>query len=147
MLNQKGVKLKVPVKRYKGDKAKADKIFSEIIRSLGYCEAKGYDNRPCSSQLQTAHIITRKRAATRTDLRNAYCLCFAHHRWFTDNPVQFSRFIQSTWGKNYYDLVYRKSIQPTKVDWADRSAFLQDIQEQLKEKELTIEEARAYEQT
>lgn len=135
----------MPVKRYKKDKGRADAIFSEIIRSLGKCEAKGYDNRPCSSQLQTAHIITRKRSATRTDLRNAFCLCFAHHRWFTDNPVQFSRFIQTTWAKEYYDLVYDRSIKPTKVDWNDRVEFLLDIQRSLNEKEITREQARDYE--
>jgi hypothetical protein len=135
----------MPVKRYKGAKAKADKLFSEIIRSYGRCEASGYDERPCSPQLQTAHIVTRKRSATRTDLRNAFCLCFAHHRWFTDQPVQFARFLQQSWAKDYYDSVYRASITPTKVNWEERIEFLLDIQNALKEKEITIEIARTYE--
>lgn len=126
------------VKRYRGDKAKADKLFSEIIRGQGYCEALGYDDRPCSSQLQTAHIVTRKRNATRTDLRNAYAICFAHHRYFHDYPRQFSKFITGTWGQKYYDSVYQRSITPTKVDWAEQVAFLQSI----KDGRMTIQEAR-----
>ena len=131
----------MPVKRYKGEKAKADKLFSEIIRSLGYCEANGWGQRTCSNQLQTAHIVTRKRSATRTDLRNAFCLCFSHHRWFTDYPREFSRFITDTWAQEYYDDVYQRSVTPTKVDWATRVEFLNRV----KQGELTINEARKIE--
>ena len=135
----------MPVRRYKGAKAKADRLFSEIIRSRGYCEAKGWDNRKCSNQLQTAHICSRRSSATRTDLRNAFCLCFAHHRYFTDYPRQFSRFITTTWAQDYYDDVYQRAITPTKVDWQERADFLQDIKDRLQEGELTINEARSYE--
>lgn len=118
----------MPVKRYKNDKGKADKLFSQIIRSQGACEAKGKNGVNCSAQLQTAHIITRKRSATRTDLRNAFCLCFAHHRFYTDYPREFSRFITETWAQDHYDYLYAKSIRPTKVDWAERVAFLEKVQ-------------------
>ena len=132
----------MPLKRYKGDKAKADKLFSQVIRNLGYCEANGYGSRPCSSQLQTAHIVTRKRNATRTDTRNAFCLCFAHHRWFTDYPREFSRFITDTWAQAYYDDVYQKSIVPTKVDWQERIRFLTRILQE----EITLNQARELEE-
>ena len=36
------------VKRRKGIKARADKLFSEVIRSVGYCEAKDWDDVKCS---------------------------------------------------------------------------------------------------
>lgn len=131
----------MPVKRYKNAKGKADKLFSEIIRSRGYCEAEGFDDRRCTPQLQTAHIVTRKRSATRTDTRNAFCLCFGHHRWFTDMPRQFSRFITHTWAQPYYDAVYQRSVTPTKVDWLERVSFL----ERIKSGELTLDEARKLE--
>lgn len=131
----------MPVKRYKGEKAKADKLFSEIIRSQGSCEAMGVGDRPCSSQLQTAHIVTRGRSATRTDTRNAFCICFAHHRYFHDYPREFSRFITTTWGQEYYDLVYRKSTTASKVDWQERIDFLT----QIKDGVITLTQARALE--
>lgn len=135
----------MPVKRYKGAKAKSDKLFSEIIRSQGECEAREWDGIACSRQLQTAHIVTRKRSATRCDLRNAFCLCFAHHRYFTDYPRQFSRFITATWAQEHYDAVYTKSLTPTKIDWAETADFLKDIKRALEEGEITLDEARRYE--
>ena|SRR3990167_7694357 len=129
------------VKRYKKQKGKADELFSRVIRSQGFCEAEGYDDHRCSSQLQTAHIVTRKRSATRTDTRNAFCLCFAHHRFYTDYPRQFSRFITTTWAQDYYETVYQKSIVPTKVNWEERVEFLKRIINE----ELTLEEARKME--
>jgi hypothetical protein len=131
----------MPVKKHKGDKGRADKLFSEIIRAQGYCEAKGFENRLCSSQLQTAHIVTRGRSATRTDTRNAFCLCFAHHRYFHDYPREFSRFITDTWAADHYDDVYVKSTTPTKVNWQGRLDFLKRI----KAGEITLKEARELE--
>lgn len=119
-----------------------DIVFSNIITSVGVCEAKGYAQRRCSHQLQTAHIVTRSRAATRTDLRNAFCLCFAHHRFFHDYPREFSRFITGTWAQEYYDTIYSKSITPTKVNWKDRHEWLKDIYKQIKNGTLTLKEAR-----
>lgn len=107
------------VKAYKGVKAKADKMFSLAIRSVGYCEAEGHNDVKCSQQLQTAHIISRRYNATRCDLRNAFCLCAAHHRFYTDHPREFSRFITTTWAAEYYDLLYQKSRIATKPNWLE----------------------------
>lgn len=131
----------MPVKQYKGIKAKADKLFSEVIRGQGYCEAAGFDERPCSNQLQTAHIISRRLSATRTDTRNAFALCFAHHRRFHDYPREFSRFITTTWATGHYDFIYAKANTPTKVDWEERVKFLTRI----KNGEITLNEARELE--
>lgn len=131
----------MPVKRHKGLKGEADKLFSLVIRSQGYCEAKGYNNRPCSNQLQTAHIVTRKRSATRTDTRNAFCLCFAHHKFYHDYPREFSHFISNTWAGRYYDQIYAISVIPTKVDWQERIDFLTPILDG----KLTLKEARELE--
>jgi hypothetical protein len=130
------------VKRYKGAKAKADELFSKVIRGQGSCEAEGFGDRNCSNQIQTAHIITRGRSATRTDTRNAFALCFSHHRWFHDYPREFSRFITQTWAQDYYDRLYIKSITPTKVKWEQRVEFLKLITEG----KLTLKEARGMEE-
>jgi hypothetical protein len=130
------------VKRHKGIKGKADTLYSQIIRSQGYCEAEGYGERRCSNQLQTAHLITRGRSATRTDTRNGFCLCFSHHRWFHDYPREFSHFISGTWAADYYDHVYQKSITPTKVDWQERYDFLKRIESG----ELDLKTARSLEE-
>jgi len=132
------------VKRAKGAKAKADKLFSEVIRSVGYCEADGYDDVRCSPQLQCMHIISRRFNATRCDTRNAFSGCAAHHRFFTDHPREFSRFITTTWAQEYYDTIFQNSRNSSlgkQVDWDERVAFLTDI----KEGRITLEEARSME--
>lgn len=121
----------MPVKRYKDAKAKCDKLFSEIIRSIGECEAAGYAPGACSNQLQCMHIISRRFSNTRTDLRNAFSGCAAHHRYYTDQPREFSRFITQTWAQEYYDHIYRKSQEVGKVNWDDEYERLKEIKKQL----------------
>lgn len=135
----------MPVKTYKGLKAKADKLFSEVIRSVGYCEAQGHDNVNCSPQLQCMHIISRRFNATRCDTRNAFSGCAAHHRFYTDHPRQFSRFITNTWAQEHYDHIYDKSRDSSagkRVDWNERIEFLTRIKNQ----ELTLQQARDMEE-
>lgn len=135
----------MPVKRRKGEAAKADKLFSLAIRSQGYCEASGYGDRMCSNQLQPAHINSRRYNATRCDTRNAFCLCFSHHRYFHDFPREFSKFITDTWAQQYYDYIYqraRSSAEGRKVDWNERIEFLTKIVNG----QMTIQQAREREE-
>ncbi len=73
---------------------KNDKLFSELVRSRGKCEAQGHDV-PCSGidTLQCAHIKSRRYKALRWDLKNAYSLCAAHHYYYHANPDDYGRFI------------------------------------------------------
>lgn len=124
------------LKTYKGAKAKADKIFSEVIRSQGYCESCGGTH-----YLQTAHIISRRFNATRTDTRNAFCLCASCHRFYTDHPRNFSRFISTTWAGDMYDELFELKQIVKKVDWQERVEFLTKVING----ELTLDEARKLE--
>lgn len=130
------------VKRAKGKKAKADKLFSEVIRSVGKCEAKSFKGVECSAQLQTMHIISRKYNATRCDTRNAICGCAAHHRYFTDHPVEFAKFVKKSKVGKYYDTMWQRSRNSSlgkQIDWDERIAFLEDI----KAGRVTLNKARA----
>lgn len=121
-------------------KEKAIKLHAQIIRSIGYCEKCN-----STSSLTCAHIVKRRFSATVSDLRNAFCLCISCHRYFEDNPREFSHFITDTWAANHYDDVYAKAQPNTKVDWEERVEFLKDIQRALKDGEITLAEARQYE--
>ena len=132
------------LKTYKGAKAKADRLFSEVIRSQGYCDAEGF-RIPCSPQLQTMHIISRRYNGVRTDLRNAMAGCAAHHRFFTDHPREFSRFITESWAQDYYDLIFDKARPAAKVDWTERVEFLKDIKQRIESGSITLSEARELE--
>lgn len=109
----------------KGDKGKADRLFSQIIRSQGKCEnceAREY------SKLQTAHILSRRYAKTRCDTRNAFCLCASCHFYFTANPYEFARFIDESWARYHYEDIKAKAFDTlSKVDWLERIEFLTAI--------------------
>ena len=72
-------------------KTRADKIFSKIILSKGYCLKCGR-----TEFLDTAHIIPREKIAVRWDITNAIPLCKKCHKFggeenfsFHKNPVFF----------------------------------------------------------
>lgn len=92
------------IARAKGPRGKADKLFSELVRSKGFClRCRRTDNLQCS------HIRSRRFSATRTDLANAQCLCAGCHRYFTDNPVEFTDWLDATIGRDEYLRLKRKS--------------------------------------
>lgn len=129
----------------KGKKGTATRLHSKVIRMIGMCERCLDENY---EKLQAAHIISRKYNSTRTDLRNAFCLCASCHRFFTDHPTEFGNFVRSRVGSEGYKLIYQKSLvtqKGTDAFWQDRIDFLKDVAERVQEGELTIQEARLYE--
>lgn len=72
-------------------KAKADKLFSQIIRERGACERCG--KGPDQAQLQCAHIISRRYNATRWDEENCLCLCGGCHFWAHQQPIAFGLWV------------------------------------------------------
>lgn len=70
-------------------KNKLDAIFSKVIRSLGHCEKCGE-----TSNLQCAHIYSRRFLNTRWDLENALCLCYKCHTWGHQRPLDFAKWVE-----------------------------------------------------
>jgi 5-methylcytosine-specific restriction endonuclease McrA len=99
----------------RGDKAKADKLFSVLVRERRECEHCG---ERTYYKLQCAHIISRHFSHTRCDPDNAFCLCAGCHHFFTDHPVEFGVFVLSKRGEDGYAALRAKSQLRTKVDWA-----------------------------
>jgi hypothetical protein len=97
----------------KGLRGKATKLHSQVVRSRGRCENCG-----STQNLQTAHIIPRRYAATRTDERNAYCMCARCHMRFTEWPNEWMCFISETIGLDEFHRLREKALTVTKVDWA-----------------------------
>lgn len=135
----------------KGDRGKATRLHSVLIRSLGHCEAcpyvcSCYDKfkHTIDCQLQAAHIEGRKASATRTLLFNAYSLCSSCHGRFGDKPLTFSRFVTTTWAQAYRDELLRLSNTMTKVNWTDRYAELKQYKVEL-ENGTSLQELRAKE--
>lgn len=114
------------VSKARGAKAKADKLFSQLIRSRGRCEFCGERDY---SKLQTAHIVSRRYSNTRVDPANAFCLCWKCHFQFTHNPFDWVDFVVSRIGREKYDAIYAKAQAGvgTKVRWEDEVARLQAL--------------------
>jgi hypothetical protein len=67
----------------------ADKLFSELVRSKGFCEAKSYKAIKCAGPLQCCHLLSRRYKKIRYDFRNAICMCSSHHVFFTHAPDEW----------------------------------------------------------
>lgn len=129
---------------------KAANLARAVWRLAGRCEAAGWADLKCGSQLQGAHIIgvgTAIRICS--DIRNGFSLCSNHHRWFHDHPHDFTEFVEGSWAEKYIGVLRRKAIRQLsdpKIDWDDRIDFLKEIYRAITAKELTIEQARELEE-
>lgn len=80
------------------------------IRSEGKCERCGRSgNNP--QDIQWAHIKSRRYLSTRWSLNNCFCLCATCHRWFTDNPDEFYKWIDANYSEQYERLM--EEFKPT----------------------------------
>ena len=84
-----------------GLKRKADKMFSEIVRSVNNCQLRGLDKIECRGVLQCMHIITRSNHNLRWDTANALCGCQAHHFYYTNQPWEWQEMIQKHFPDRY----------------------------------------------
>ena len=78
---------------------KIDRLCSIVVRSCNECRACGFvhdDNRvySCSQRLECAHIFSRGWLNLRHHPANMVSLCNIHHRYFTQNPDEWKRFIE-----------------------------------------------------
>jgi len=93
----------------------ADRLFSLIVRSRGFCEARGVRTLH-AGPLQCAHIIGRSYRSTRWDEENAFCLCAGCHRFWTSRPIEFRRFVVDMRGIVWFDEVTSRALHPWDKD-------------------------------
>jgi 5-methylcytosine-specific restriction endonuclease McrA len=98
---------------------KLDKLFSQLIRSVNFCQWCGGHGK----QLHTAHIFSRRFMNTRWDKNNAYCLCAGCHRKAHDRPTEWTDFIRRNLGISEYNKLrlksYRLSVGNDRVKYED----------------------------
>ena len=96
---------------------KADDSYGKWVRSRGYCES---DRATHAGNLQCAHIITRSYKTTRTDERNALCLCQGCHMYYTNHPLEWRIFIEER-TPGLWDELTTAALSYEKVDWKTQS--------------------------
>lgn len=107
----------------KGARGRATRLHSLLVRSRGRCESCG-----STTTLQAAHIVPRRYAATRSDERNAWCLCAACHFRTTERPLDFLELVDRTIGRAEYDRLWEKARTITKTSeafWLEECVRLQ----------------------
>jgi len=83
--------------------AKWEKVCEDLARkvclSVGSCEAAGWEWNgkvySCSDRLEWAHVKSRRHISIKYDPENATCLCNTHHKFFTQHPDQWFKFIET----------------------------------------------------
>ena len=93
---------------------KADKLFSEIIRSKGYCKNCGSKDR-----LQCAHVFSRKYKQIRWAFNNAFCLCWKCHIYYTHFPIEWENFAVLKLGRKEYNKLRNKALKYGKLDYEE----------------------------
>lgn len=128
---------------------KKNKIATNIARSIwrleGKCEYEYCRTQKATPQLQGAHIFgVGAFPRLMDDLRNGLSLCSVDHRYFTDNPIAFTDWIRATKYAKYIQPLMKKNLTYEKRFWDERIVELKDIKTQIEAGELTLDEARAY---
>ena len=89
----------------------ADKWFSLCVRErVGWrCERCMKSYSPPTSALQCAHYFGRRNWATRFEPLNAFCLCFACHQYFHENPYSFVAWAEMKLGEAVVGILREKA--------------------------------------
>lgn len=103
-----------------------DALFSRYVRARAgfHCEACG-----THGTLEAAHIFGRRHAQIRCDEANCVALCHSCHRYYTENPADFTDWIRSNMGGQHIDALRERRNCTDKLTLEDRlenAAYLHD---------------------
>jgi hypothetical protein len=111
----------------------ADNLWGRMVRTLATCEANGLGPTCCGS-LQAAHGISRRYRHTRWQLINGFCLCQAHHTYFTHRPLEWDVYLRNAWGETVYNELRLMALRPFQ---ADPMTALEALREEAKARGIT----------
>jgi hypothetical protein len=83
------------------------------VRAANQCARCGVERGP----FECAHIRPRRFSWTRTDERNAWCLCVPCHRLVDGYLSEFNALVEATIGWELYAELEEKSRRRDKFDW------------------------------
>lgn len=99
----------------------ADRLWGQIVRSVGRCEICGTDQR-----LQAAHGFSRRYRNTRWLTINGFCLCASHHVYYTHRPLEWDAYLRRVWGDQPYNELRLRALRVTPPDVAEAVQTLVD---------------------
>ena len=107
----------------KGKRGKATMLHSQVVRQRGCCQNCGG-----TSNLQAAHIVPRRYAATRCDPANAFCLDARCHMRFTEHADEWMAFVDLMIGRAEFDRLKRKAEDGVKANDAYWQGWIDQLQ-------------------
>ena len=109
----------------------ADIAFSKAVRLRdGCCLVCGTDQT-----LQCAHIYGRRQRIVRYSMDNAVTLCAYHHRFFTENPLEFTNWLEGELGAGHLEILNEKRRGILKETKAIRDEIAKHYREQIRLRE------------
>ena len=103
---------------------KCDDLWGKLVRARGRCERCGK-----TTNLQAAHIISRRYAKTRHMLENGVCLdAGCHLFWAHLEPDQFTDFIRETRGADIHQRLRTIANSPDKPDYEKAYQILKEAE-------------------
>ena len=111
-------------------RCKFDILVSKIIRQKmdNTCEAC----KQTFDRTEAAHIFGRRHRSVRWDLDNILCLCHGCHRKYTENPVDFTRFLERYMGDDALNDLSIKAWKVRKWTKSDKAQLYEDLKEEYK---------------
>jgi len=121
------------VKRYssKSIKGKLDKLVGNFFRSKPCDYYLTNPEHKCKGNLEWCHIKTRRYLSTRWLYINAFTLCSKAHRYFTDHPDEFIKWIE----QNFPDRLETLQKEFNKMPKVDKM-YLEELYEKLQKEYL-----------
>ena len=95
--------------------AKADRVFSLIVRSVGRCESGRASH---AGPLQCAHLFSRRYEGTRWTRDNAACLCAGCHVYYTHRPLEWDDWMLARLGHDRYASLRHLALTGGRQDMA-----------------------------
>ena len=109
-------------------RSSADHWFSMAIRT-----AQKFTCEHCSrtdGRMECAHIVGRRVKVLRWSADNALCLCHSCHRFFTEQPLEFARWLEAHLGQGMIDLLTEKRRGILKDNKATRDEVARHYREE-----------------
>lgn len=127
-----------PLEQWRTDKARCDRLFASMVRwrDGDRCRLCRAPYRP-----QCAHLISRRYLAVRWDLDNAWCLCAACHKRYTEDPLAWLALMEDTFGREAWRMRVQQARIPTRPDLSMVRLALAEQAREMGMPKVRIEEA------
>lgn len=120
------------MKRLRSNKARLDKLCGYLVRSRGRCEINDENSSKYHKSIQVlqwGHILTRSYLQIRWRLDNAFCICKAHHVYYTYRPIEWGAYLVSVLGVQKYEELKRDAQTYKKIDYDKIYDYLKACEE------------------